>query len=107
MRTHYAPSFGALAASCLVALGILGALAFKLGLSHPTRDLVFALLLLSTSITFGEILFQHTVIILRPSSEPSPLRQELLHKFPLVAISSALTFLLTLLGLYLKHKYWP
>jgi hypothetical protein len=49
----------------------------------------------------------HTIIIMRHSSEPSALRQELLHKVPVAAVSSVLTFLLTLLGLYLKHKYWP
>jgi hypothetical protein len=50
---------------------------------------------------------QHSVIILRYSSEPSPLRQELLQKIPVAAVTSVLTFLLTLLGFYLKHKYWP
>jgi hypothetical protein len=49
----------------------------------------------------------HSVIILRHSSERSPLRQDLLQKAPLMAISSVLTFLLTILGFYLKHKYWP
>ncbi len=51
--------------------------------------------------------FHHSVIILRHSSEHSPLRQELAQKIPVVVISSVLTFLLTLLGFYLKHKYWP
>ncbi len=50
---------------------------------------------------------RHSVIILRHSSEPSPLRQELLQKIPVAAITAVLTFLLTLLGFYLKHKYWP
>jgi len=49
----------------------------------------------------------HNTIILRPSSEPSPLRQGLLQKILLVVITSVLTFLLTMLGFYLKHKYWP
>jgi hypothetical protein len=54
---------------------------------------------------------RHTIIILRPSSEPSPVRQGLRDKLPAAligaALGSVLTFLLTLLGLYLKHKYWP
>jgi len=49
----------------------------------------------------------HSTIILRRSSEPSPLSQNLLQKIPLMVITSVLTFLLTLLGFYLKHKYWP
>jgi hypothetical protein len=64
-------------------------------------------LMIPILITFLAARIHHTTIIMRHSSEPSALRQELLHKFPLVAISSVLTFLLTLLGLYLKHKYWP
>jgi hypothetical protein len=50
---------------------------------------------------------RHTTVVLRHSWEPSALRQELLHKLPLIVITSLLTFLLTLLGFYLKHKYWP
>jgi len=50
---------------------------------------------------------RHSTVIMRHSSEPSPLRQDLLQKIAVAAISSVLTFLLTLLGFYLKHKYWP
>ena len=70
-----------------------------LGMVIPANALVIG------AFVFGGI--AHSTVIMRPSSEPSPLHQELLHKFPLVALSSVLTFLLTLLGLYLKHKYWP
>ena len=49
----------------------------------------------------------HNSIVMRRFSEPSPLSQGLPQKILLVVISSALTFLLTLLGFYLKHKYWP
>lgn len=74
---------------------------------HPIRDIVSTLLLVSIIITLWATLSYHSVIIMRPSSEPSALRRELLQKFPLLAISNILTFLLTLLGFYLKHKYWP
>jgi len=62
-------------------------------------------------ILLASALKRHTIIILRPSSEPSPVRQGLRDKLPAAlvgaALGSVLTFLLTLLGLYLKHKYWP
>jgi hypothetical protein len=55
--------------------------------------------------------FPHTTVILRHASEPSTVLQGLRDKLPTAligaALGSVLTFLLTLLGLYLKHKYWP
>jgi hypothetical protein len=50
---------------------------------------------------------RHSVIILRHSSERDDLRQDLIRKTLPVAIGCVATFLLTLLGMYLKHKYWP
>jgi len=102
---------GVLFSSCFVAIG----LAFIFMLKHapatqPMRSMVVALLVGAAIISFRAGLAigtWHSVIILRHSSEQSPLRQELLQKFPLVAMSTVLTFLLTLLGFYLKHKYWP
>jgi hypothetical protein len=55
--------------------------------------------------------WHHSIIILRHSSEPSPVRQGLRDKLPTAligaALGSVLTFLLTLLGLYLKRKNGP
>ena len=65
------------------------------------------LLLYTIIVTAAIIGLRHTTIVFRHSWAPSPLRQELLQKLPLIIITSALTFLLTLLGFYLKHKYWP
>jgi hypothetical protein len=73
----------------------------------------FWMLLLSTPIMIS--LFattrHHSIIIMRHSSEPSALRQGLRDKLPAmligIAIGGVLTFFLTLLGYYLKHKYWP
>lgn len=78
-------------------------------LTHKSSMLATACGLLSMAIFIAILasMYLGSTVIMRPSSEPSPLRQELVHKFPLVAMSSLLTFLLTLLGLYLKHKYWP
>jgi len=106
--SHYWNSVAALFGACVAVLGLLVIFILKPDLiRHPMRAIVGPLLLLLPIIALGSTLSYHSIIVMRPSSEPSPLRQELLHKFPLVAISSALTFLLTLLGLYLKHKYWP
>jgi hypothetical protein len=105
--SHYVPSLGAVTSTSLAAIGLLAAFLFNVPFHHPTRVLVLESLVVLTAITLWWTLSHHSIIILRHSSEPSPIRQELLHKFPLVALSSALTFLLTLLGLYLKHKYWP
>jgi hypothetical protein len=53
----------------------------------------------------------HSIIILRHSSEPSTVSQGLRDKLPAaligVVVGSVLGFLFTLLGFYLKHKYWP
>ena len=49
----------------------------------------------------------HSTIILRHLSERSALRQDLLGKILPVATGCVLTFLLTVLGFYIKHKYWP
>jgi hypothetical protein len=105
--SHRVRSFGALIALCLVVLALPLIFILKRGFPHPTRTIVVALLLVSTISTLWVTLSYHSIIILRHSSEPSPLRQELVNKFPLLAISNILTFLLTVLGLYLKHKYWP
>lgn len=106
--SHYRGSLAALFGACLAILGSVATVILKPGMiRHPVRGAVAALPLVSTIIALVAILSYHSIIIMRPSSEPSPLRQELLNKFPLVAISSVLTFFLTLLGLYLKHKYWP
>jgi hypothetical protein len=74
---------------------------------HAPPHYVFSLLTLAIASAFLIIGGHHGIVILRHSSEPSPLRQELLSKIPLVFISSILTFILTLIGMYLKHKYWP
>jgi hypothetical protein len=106
--SHYWGSFAAFFGASLAILGSAATLILKPGLiRHPVRGAVSVLPVLSIPIALVATLSYHSVIIMRRSSEPSPIRQELLNKFPLVAISSALTFLLTLLGLYLKHKYWP
>jgi hypothetical protein len=73
----------------------------------PTMSIVIGLLSAAIIITFFATGFHHSMVILRRSSEPSAIRQELLQRFPIAAISSLLTFLLTLLGFYIKHKYWP
>jgi hypothetical protein len=69
------------------------------------RTLVTVIELLTVAIgtTFVATTWHHSIINLRHSSEPSAFRQDLLQKIFLVV----LTFLLTLLGFYLKHKYWP
>lgn len=104
--SHYWFFVGALFTSCLLALGVLAILTSKHPI-HPTRAIVVALPLVSIIVTLWPILSRHSIVVLRHSSEPSPLGQELLQKAPLAAISSVITFLLTLLGFYLKHKYWP
>jgi len=73
----------------------------------PLWAIAIGLLSLATVITVWATGSHHSIVILRPSSEPSPLSQNLLQKIPLMVITSVLTFLLTLLGFYLKHKYWP
>lgn len=65
----------------------------------------------ATIITIWATRLHHCIVVLRPSSEPSPVRQGLRDKLPAtligIAIGSVLTFFLTVLGYYLKHKYWP
>jgi hypothetical protein len=73
----------------------------------PRLHYVFSLLAVTIASAFLIIRRHHGIVILRHSSEPSPLRQELLSKIPLVFISCILTFVLTLIGMYIKHKYWP
>jgi hypothetical protein len=68
---------------------------------------VITLLGAVASITYLATIFHHSTIILRHSSERSALRQDLLPRILPVAVGCVLTFLLTLLGFYLKHKYWP
>jgi hypothetical protein len=70
-------------------------------------SIVMSLFTMAISTTFLATNIHHSIIILRPWSEPSPPRQDLLSKILPVAIGCSLTFLLTLLGMYLKHKYWP
>jgi hypothetical protein len=51
--------------------------------------------------------FRHSTIILRYSSERSAIRQEMVSKGIPIVVASILSFILGLLTLYLKHKYWP
>jgi hypothetical protein len=73
---------------------------------HPAANATI-LLSYAVIITAAAMGARHTTVIVRHSWEPSPLRQELLQKIPVAAITAVLTFLLTLLGFYLKRKYWP
>jgi hypothetical protein len=96
----------------LLVLAQIPAIIFKLNKhTSPTLATVISDVAFPIAITIGiaglVTSFHHSIIILRHSSEPSPLRQELLQKIPVAAITSVLTFLLTVLGFYLKHKYWP
>jgi hypothetical protein len=96
----------------LLLLAQIPAIVFKLNKqTTPTLATVISDVAFPIAITIGiaglVTSFHHSIIILRHSSEPSPLRQELLQKIPVAAITSVLTFLLTMLGFYLKHKYWP
>jgi hypothetical protein len=106
VHSHRESSLALIIASCLTVATLAVMFIFKPS-NHQVRIVAFALLLVSIIITLSATLYRHSIIIMRHSSEPSPLRQELLQKAPLAAISSVLTFLLTLLGFYLKHKYWP
>jgi hypothetical protein len=107
VHSHRQSSLTLIIASCLTVVTVAEMFISK----HPNDmagTIALALLLMSIIITISTTtLYRHTIIIMRRSSEPSPVRQELLQKAPLAAITSVLTFLLTLLGFYLKHKYWP
>jgi len=80
---------------------------------HTPPTLSMAIAIFSVPLVFTHLAtaFHHSTIILRHSSEPSSVRQGLLDKLPAAliggAVGAVLTFLLTMLGLYLKHKYWP
>jgi hypothetical protein len=106
VHSHRESSLALIIASCFTVATVVAMFIFKPP-NHQARTIAFGLLLVSIIITLSATLYRHTIIIMRHSSEPSPLRQELLQRAPLAAISSVLTFLLTLLGFYLKHKYWP
>ena len=73
----------------------------------PIWAIAIGLLSAATVITVWTTGSHRGIVILRRSSEPSPLSKNLLQKIPLMVMTSVLTFLLTLLGFYLKHKYWP
>lgn len=74
-----------------------------LGILIPANALVIV------AWAFGGI--AHSTVIMRPSYESSPVREGLRDKLPAALIGAGvgcvLTFLLGLLGLYLKRKYWP
>ena len=94
-----------MAVAVLVGLANIALLSNKLiqpTVSHVISSLSFAM----TAIYLATV-FHHSTIILRRSSDRHDLKQELLQKMPMAAISSILTFLLTLLGFYIKHKYLP
>jgi hypothetical protein len=82
-------------------------------LTHKSSMLATAGGILSVVIfvTILTNLFLPSTVILRPSYESSPVREGLRDKLPAALIGAGvgcvLTFLLGLLGLYLKHKYWP
>jgi hypothetical protein len=59
------------------------------------------------SVAFLAAIWSHTIIILRHSSQRSTLRQEMMSKAIPIAVGCILSFILGLLTLYLKHKYWP
>jgi hypothetical protein len=77
----------------------------------PRLHYVFSLLSVTIASAFLIIRRHHSIVILHHSSEPSAVSQGLRDKLPAALIGatlgSVLTFLLTMLGLYLKHKYWP
>ena len=82
-------------------------------LTHKSSMMATACGILSVVIfvTILTNLFLPSIVIMRPSYESSPVREGLRDKLPAALIGagvgSVLTFLLTLLGLYLKRKYWP
>ena len=79
-------------------------------LSHTLRmlgDIVMGLLAVAVAAAAVATTWDRSIIILRPSSERSALRQEMVSRALPVAIGCVLTFLLTVLGMYIKHKYWP
>jgi hypothetical protein len=66
-----------------------------------------ALLSLAIGITALVGTWQHSVIILRRSSERDEHRQDQRTKALLVFLGYVLAFVLGLVSMYLKHKYWP
>jgi hypothetical protein len=91
----------------LFSSGLANALLFMSNKTPRMLTHLISLLSIAAAAAFLANIFHHSTIVLRHSSKPSPLRQELLQKIPVAAISSVLTFLFTMLGLYVKHKYWP
>jgi hypothetical protein len=65
------------------------------------------LLFLGALITAGVTSFRHATLTLRNSWDPSPFSLYLKDKIIPVIVGAVAGALLTLLGLYLKHKYWP
>jgi len=58
-------------------------------------------------IVLASTAFHHSTIILRHYSKRSALRQEMVSKALPVVVGCVLTFIFTVWGMYLKHKYWP
>ncbi len=100
---HYAFFIGMVSG---LSLASIAALVFSFWKHVPLwRATVAGLILVPLIITLWRTLYSHSVVIMRRSSEPSAFRQELLQKLPVAAISALLTFILTMLGVYLKHRY--
>ena len=86
---------------------LVGALQLKLSAADLIMSTIAAGGLVTVAFMWA-ITAKHTTIFFRRSSERDARRQELLTgKLLPAAIGSILTFGLTLLGMYLKHKYWP
>jgi hypothetical protein len=104
---HYGFGFSILVASVAlqVALPILAVRPFQNRALLP--NLAVGMALIAVALAIAAALFHHSVVILRPSSEPSSFRQDIGPKIIVAAVSSIIGAGLTLLTMYLKHKYWP
>jgi hypothetical protein len=91
----------------LVPLLLLAAFALKrmLPLSLARWISLVAIVLISIAFIFG--LLHHTVVIFRHSSEQDELRREAAWKIVPDAVKIIVGFVLGVLTLYLKHKFWP
>jgi hypothetical protein len=69
--------------------------------------IVIGFLLVAIGTTLVATTRHHSIVILRHSSESSTARQEMISKSIPIVASNILSFILGLLALYIKHKYWP
>lgn len=81
---------------------------YKLAPSHEefvSVSFTLAALALITAVT--PLVLRHSVVVLRYSWDQAAQREDRNTKILIAAVSALTAFLLTVLGYYLKHKYWP